>query len=182
MRSKVYRQTSSKWRNIYYPTKSSRFGGNGCGCCSVLHVIMEREKYKKATPKTIVEYMRQYAGPGRGALWGGIKAALVHYGVQHVRWYTQSDSMTSVFTELNKGGRLGVILFGSTPGPDGTIWTRGGHYIAFTGYKRKGGRHYFYLKDSGDRRHVGWYCYEKSMRGDVKQVWTCTLPKAEKEK
>lgn len=182
MRSKVYRQTSSKWRNIYYPTKNSRFGGNGCGCCSVLHVIIERDKYKAYTPKSIVKYMRKFAVPGQGTLWSGIKTALGHYGMKNVKWFTQDSKMADVFAELNKGGRLGVILFGSTPGPDGTIWTRGGHYIAFTGYKRKGGKHYFYLKDSGDRRHTGWYCYEKSMRGDVKQIWTCTLPKTAKAK
>ena len=182
MNKKIFRQYSSKWGSLPYPTKSSPFSGNGCGACSVLHCIIERSKYKKYTPKTIINYMKQFAIPGQGTTWEGIYKALKHYGMANVKWFGSSDPMKDIFAELSKGGRIGVILFGSSRGPDGTVWTTGGHYIAFTGYKVKDGKHYFYLKDSGPRCHDGWYCYEKSMAGDVRQVWTCTVPKAKKPK
>lgn len=182
MNKKIYRQYSSKWGSLPYPTKGSSFAGNGCGACSVLHCIIERPKYRKYTPKSIIKYMRQFAVQGQGTRWEGIYKALKHYGMQNVKWFGASDPMRDIFAELDKGGRIGVILFGSTPGPDGTIWTGDGHYIAFTGYKAKDGKHYFYLKDSGPRCHDGWYCYEKSMAGDVRQVWTCTVSKAKKPK
>lgn len=180
MNSKIYRQYSSRWASLPYPTRRSTFGGNGCGACSVLHCIIEREKYKNYTPKMINGYMKGWAVPGQGTLWKGIYEALKHYGMENVKWFGVNDPMKSIFAELNKGGRIGVILFGSSRGPDGTCWTGSGHYIAFVGYKVKNGKHYFYLKDSGPRCHDGWWCYEKSMRGDVRQVWTCTLPKEEK--
>lgn len=180
MNKKIFRQYSSKWGSLPYPTKSSPFSGNGCGACSVLHCIIERSKYKKYTPKNIINYMKQFAIPGQGTTWEGIYKALKHYGMANVKWFGSSDPMKDIFAELSKGGRIGVILFGSSRGPDGTVWTTGGHYIAFTGYKVRDGKHYFYLKDSGPRCHDGWYCYEKSMAGDVRQVWTCTVPKAKK--
>ncbi len=180
MNAKIFRQFNDKWRKLPYPTKASSFGGNGCGACSVLHCIIERKKYKKYTPKSIIKYMRQFAVTGQGTRWEGIYKALKHYGMKNVHWFGVSDPIGEVFAELSKGGRVGVILFGSTKGPDGTVWTSSGHYIAFTKYKVKDGKHYFYLKDSGPRRHDGWYCYEKSMAGDVRQVWTCTVPKAKK--
>lgn len=182
MNGKIFRQFDSKWGDLPYPTKNSPFSGNGCGACSVLHCIIERPKYKQYTPKDILKYMKQFAVPGHGTEWEGIYKALKHYGMKDVKWFGTSDPMKDIFTELNKGSRIGVILFGSTPGPDGTVWTEDGHYIAFTAYKVKDGKHYFCLKDSGPRRHDGWYCYEKSMAGDVRQVWTCTVPKAKKAK
>ena len=182
MNKKIYRQYNSRWGSLPYPTKGSSFAGTGCGACSVLHCIIERSKYKKYTPKSIIGYMRQFAVPGQGTRWEGIYKALKHYGMANVKWFGSSDPMKDIFAELNRGGRIGVILFGSTPGPDGTVWTGDGHYIAFTGYKAKDGKHYFYLKDSGPRCHDGWFCYEKSMAGDVRQVWTCTVPKAKAKK
>ena len=181
MNKKIFRQYDSPWVSLPYPTKSSPFGGNGCGACSVLHCIIERTKYKKYTPKSIIAYMKQFAVPGQGTKWAGIYEALKHYGMKNVKWFGVSDPIESVFKELNYGKRIGVILFGSDIGPDGTVWTADGHYIAFTAYKVKNGKHWFYLKDSGPRHHDGWYCYEQSMRGDVRQVWTCTVP-AEKKK
>ncbi len=174
---KIYKQMDKQWRNLPYPTAGSKFGGNGCGACSVLHCIIERDKYSKWTPADIQPYMKRWAEPGHGTLWKGIYEALKYYGMENVKWIGVNDPMSDVWKECNKKNRIGVILFGSTKGPDGTVWTEDGHYIAFTDYKYENKKHYFYLKDSGPRDHDGWYCYEKSMRGDVRQVWTCTLPK-----
>jgi len=177
MNSAIYRQYDSRWGSLPYPTKTYNMSGCGCGCCAVLHCIIERSKYAKYTPKTIQPYMKGFAVGGNGTLWSGIRDGLKHYGMDNVKWFGASATMTEIFAELKKGSRIGVILFGSTKGPDGTVWTTGGHYIAFTDYKIKNSKHYFYLKDSGGRKHDGWYCYEKSMKGDVRQVWTCTVPK-----
>ena len=171
MNSKIYRQADSRWGSLPYPTKAYSFAHNGCGCCAVTHCAIEVEKFKNYTPADVRKYMVQYATKGHGTLWNGITKGLENYGY-NVHW-RQADSMNDIFANLAKSLKRGVILFGSTKGPDGTVWTTGGHYIAFVNYKIENGKHYFYLKDSGGRKHDKWWCYEKSMRGDVRNVWIC---------
>jgi len=182
MRKVIYRQYDSRWGSLYYPTKNSNVSNSGCGLCSVLHCIIERDKYKSYTPKSIRKYMVQFAIAGQGTTWSGIRDALKHYGMENCKWFGASASMDTVFKELNKGGRIGVILFSAGKAPNGVVWTTGGHYVAFTDYKVKNGKHYFYMKDSGGRKHDGWYIYENSMKGRVAQVWTCTVPKEKSTK
>lgn len=169
----IYRQADSRWASLPYPGKGYNFGPNACGACAVLHCIIEMDKYKNWTPKDIQPYMKQFATYGSGTTWAGIQKALIHYGLKDV---ANIPTMPQLWRELEKGNRVGVLLFGSTHGPDGTVWTTGGHYIAFTGYRVKNGQHQLYLKDSGGRKHDGWYSYEKSMKGDVRQVWIGRLP------
>lgn len=173
MNSKIYRQNDAKWRNLPYPSGNYTMGTSGCGACSVLHCIIEMDAYKNWTPKNIQPYMKRFAVKGHGTLWSGIKTALEYYGY-NVHW-NQSDSMSTIFKTLDKSLKRGCILFGSKKGPDGTVWTTGGHFVAFVDYKvDANGKHWFYIKDSGGRHHDKWWCYEKSMKGDVKQVFICT--------
>ena len=55
---------------MQYPTKKSSFGGNGCGCCACLHVIIELNKYKDRTPKNLSPWMvaQGFAYPHQGTL------------------------------------------------------------------------------------------------------------------
>ena len=172
MNSKIYRQGDSRWKNLPYPTKAYSFGHNGCGCCSVTHCAIEIDKYKNYTPADVRKFMVQYATKGHGTLWNGITKGLENYGY-NVHW-NQNDSMADIWAVLKTSLKRGVILFGKKKGPDGTKWTDGGHYISFVDYKIQNNQHWFYLKDSGGRHHDKWWCYEKSMRGDVKNVWICT--------
>ena len=180
MNSKIFRQYDSRWGKLKYPSGAYTVANSGCGLCAVTHNVIEIPQYKNYTPKTIRPYMVQFATKGNGTLWAGIKTALEHYGYK-VHWNT-SDSMSTIFKVLETSLKRGVILFGSTRGPDGTVWTTSGHYIAFTDYKVVKGKHYFYLKDSGGRRHDKWWCYEKSMKGDVRQVYICTSLKSSSKK
>lgn len=172
MNSKIYRQADSRWGKLPYPTKNYTFAHNGCGCCSVTHCAIENPKYANYTPADVRKYMVQFATKGHGTLWDGITKGLQYYGY-NVHW-NKNDNMATIFSVLAKSLKRGVILFGSTKGPDKTVWTTGGHYIAFVDYKIEGGKHWFYLKDSGGRHHDKWWCYEKSMKGDVRNVWICT--------
>ena len=172
MNKTIYRQYDSRWGNLPYPSKPYTLSRSGCGCVAVTHCAIEREALKNFTPKRVRKYMVQFATKGQGTLWSGIKKGLEHYGY-NVHW-KQKDTMKDIYKVLAKSLKIGVILFGSTKGPDGTVWTTDGHFIAFTDYKVEKGKHYFYLKDSGSRKHDGWFCYEKSMKGDVRQVFICT--------
>jgi len=179
MRKTIFRQYSKPWASLPFP-RGNTVKGCGCGLCSVTHILIETEKYKNYTPSKVQPYMIKWAVRNQGLIHAGIPDSLKHYGMENVKEFGSNATMKQIWTELNKGARKGVILFGSTKGPDGTVWTGGGHFIAFLGYKVQNGKHYFYLKDSGGRCHDGWWCYEKSMRGDVRKVWTCTLPKETK--
>ena len=173
MTKTIYKQADSRWGSLPYPTKAYSFAHNGCGCCAVTHCAIEQEKYKNLTPADVRKYMVQYATKGHGTLWKGITAGLEHYGYT-VHW-RQADTMADIFKIIEASPiKRGVILFGSDKGPDGTVWTKSGHYIAFTDYRVKGGKHQFNLSDSGGRNRNYWWEYEKSMRGDVRNVWICT--------
>lgn len=172
MNSTIYKQYNSPWASKPYPTKSSSFAGNGCGCCACTHLIIEQNKYKKTTPEPIRKYMvsQGFAVVNQGTTWSGITKTLQHYGY-NVKHIGVNDPMSQAWKELDKGNRIGIILFLGGAGPDGTVWTAGGHYIAFTDYKKSGSNHKMFMKDSGGRNHDGWYTYEKSMKGRVYQMW-----------
>ena len=179
MNSNIYSQLDSRWSSLPYPTKASSFGGNGCGCCACLHVIIELDAYKNWTPKELRPWMvdQGFAYPNQGTLWSGIPKTLEHFGFGA----TNHATMTDIFNTLDKRkkeGRacLGVILF-SSGSRGGITWTTGGHYVAFVDYKKdSNGKHYFYTKDSGGRQHSGWYCYETQMKGLIPQIWSALKP------
>ena len=179
MNQKIYKQYDSRWGAKPYPTKASLFSGNGCGCVSNTHLIMEKDPYKNTTPEPIRQYMvgQGFAVAHQGTTWSGIPKTLNHYGLPT----REHDSMTELFTALNARKKkglplLGVILFrGGSRG--GVTWTSSGHYVAFTDYKIEGGKHWFYMKDSGPRDHDGWYCYEKHMYGLCYKVWSSEIDK-----
>lgn len=170
----IYRQNDPRWGGLPYKTNPYTVAGEGCGLCSVTHCAIELDQYKTATPKTFYSFMKQYATNGDGTEWLGIDKGLEKFVGNYQRHY----NMTSFFNELNKGNRIGVILFGRGTAPDGTVWTYGGHYVAFVQYKVEGGLHWFYTKDSnGSRMLDGWRSYEKSLKGCIPDVmWTCVLP------
>lgn len=175
MNSMLFKQADSRWGKKPYPSGST-MAGCGCGCVACTHVVIEQEKYKNYTPENLRPYMisQGFAIRGQGTTWNGIKKTLEHYGYKVVH-IGVSDPMSKAWAELDKGNRIGVILFKSGKAPNGTVWTAGGHYVAFTDYKVKDGLHYFYTKDSGGRNHdsakYGYYSYEKSMKGTVYQMW-----------
>lgn len=172
MNNIIYKQYDSRWGKKAYPGGGYTVGGCGCGLLACTHIAMEQDSKKNWTPENLRAWMvkQGFAIKGQGTTWDGITRTLKYIGHEKVVRIV-SDPMSKAFEELNKGNRIGIILFGSTKGPDGTTWTTGGHYIAFTSYKFEKGRHWFYLKDSGGRNHSGWYSYESSMKGDVRQLW-----------
>lgn len=173
MNSTIWKQTDSRWAAKPYPiAKRSTVGGCGCGLLACTHIAMEQERYKNWTPENLRPWMvsKGFAEVGNGTKWEGITQTLKHIGHTNVvRIY--SDPMSEAWKELNKGNRIGILLFNSHYAPNKTRWSSSGHYIAFTGYKVKDGKHYFYTKDSGGRNHSGWYTYENSMRGCISKVW-----------
>lgn len=171
---KIYRQADKKWAREPYPTSNYTFAKNGCGCCAITHCIIEREKYKNYTPSTVRKYMVQFATKGHGTEWKGIKLAMIHYGLKDVK---DDLSMSEFFKEMAKGDRVAVMLFNNHKAKVSTgCWTMGGHYLAALGMKVVNGKHYLWMKDSGSRKHDGWYCYETQMKNCVRKVWVGRLP------
>ena len=103
----------------------------------------------------------------------GIAAALEHFGMCDVMWFKRQKQVADAFRELDKGGRIGVLLMQDGNGPDGTVWTTYGHYLGFVDYRHENEEHLFLLKDSSKRGHNGWYSFERSMGDTLVHVWTC---------
>ncbi len=173
MNSKIYRQYDGPWAKKPYPTKKCTVSGAGCGLLACTHIAMEQEAKANWTPENLRPWMlkKGFAIAGQGTKWEGITETLKHIGHKTVvRIY--NDPMSEAFKELNKGNRIGIILFKSGRGGSSKVtWTTCGHYVAFTAYKYENGLHMFYCKDSGGRKHDGWYSYERSMKGVVYKMW-----------
>ena len=176
MNTALFKQADSRWGSKPYPTRDCTMSGAGCGCVACTHIVIEQDRYKNYTPENLRTWMvnQGFAIRNQGTTWSGITKTLQHFGytVTHIGI---SDPMSKAWAELNKGNRIGIILFKGGRGPNGTVWTASGHYVAFTDYKVVDGKHYFYTKDSGGRNHdsvkYGYYSYENSMKGVVYQMW-----------
>ena len=165
----TYRQYDSRWGNKNY-NGSSNYANAGCGataCANILHAIDA-----SITPLTTGKYMQEhkYAIPHNGTAWDGIPACLKAFGAKDVR---QVYKMSDVFSLCAKG-YVGVFLF-SAGTRGGITWTTSGHYIAVTGFKVIGDKHYFKTFDSGGRKHDGFFCYETQMKGLIPRIWLCKV-------
>lgn len=178
--SKTFRQYDSRWGKKKYPPGSScTMSGSGCGPTACADILVNHPNHTKKTPANTRSFMVKngYAIAGQGTAWDGIDACLKHFGFT----VSRHTGMESFFKEMAKGNRYAVILFrGGTKG--GVTWTTGGHYLAATAYKVKNGKHYLYMRDPGARKHDGWHCYETTMKGLIKVLWTCHLPLTTTEK
>lgn len=169
---KDFSQYDTRWATHAYKNIPYRMSTNGCGPTVAADIIASNPKFKRITPDITRKWLidHNYVINGSGTVHEGIPSVLKAYGfdVKFIR------KMTDVFVEMAKRKRRAVFLMYGT-GPDGTVWTTGGHYVAVKGYKTVGKKHWFYICDPGQRRHDGWYCYETSIKGCVMKVWTATV-------
>lgn len=172
--SKTFRQDDPRWKNHPYPSNPYTMYNAGCGPTACADIIVNIAKCANYTPDTIRPWMisQGFATRGHGTTWAGIPKTLQHYGFKTM-W---PDTMPKFFKEMAKKNRWGILLF--TAGKRGGVeWTRSGHFVAVTDYKKEDGKHYLYTRDpNGDRRNDGWHCYETTMKGLIPQCWVAWLP------
>lgn len=177
MNKTKFMQTDSRWGGLGYPSAPWYIRNCGCGEVSIANIIIETEKYKNYTPKTIQPYCKQYAAPnGDGTYFSGIPKMMEHYGLTEVK---ECSTMSELWEELGKGGRVVIYLMGSRKGGSkGVYWTSGGHFVCSVGYKHEKGLHKLYVKDSYSSSPLrnGWISYEEHMKSDVVKVWSGKLP------
>lgn len=172
-----YKQYDARWGSKGYPRKPYNMSSSGCGPTSCAQLIQMLPKHRKLTPKSTRKYMIKhgYAIYGQGTSWSGITACLEHYGYDA----REVDSMSEWLKDVAKPNHRGILLFkAGTRG--GVTWTMGGHFVAVSDVKVKNGKHYVHCHDCGQRRHIGWYCYETQMRGLVRIAYAAK-PKAKKK-
>lgn len=170
--SKTFRQYDSRWGSKNY-NGTSTMAAAGCGPTSCADIIYNLDT--TITPWKVAKWMKEhgYAVPGHGTAWAGIPACLKAFGCGDVQ---NPKVMKDVFGIMKKDGYCAVFLFEEgTRG--GVTWTTSGHFLAATDYKAEGGRHYFYMRDPGQRRNDGWKCYETQMSGLIEEIWTCHVAK-----
>ena len=171
---KDFSQYDTRWADKPYKTKPYVMSTNGCGPTSCADVIVSHPNHRDVTPDTMRKWFidHNYVVNGAGSVHAGIPAALKAFGfipVEHKKM--------SVALKAFAGKKVRGILLMAGSGPDGTVWTLGGHFVAVRGYKVVNGKHYLYICDPGQRRNDGWFCYEKSMKGAVLKAWSCTVDK-----
>ena len=171
-----YKQYDTRWAKLGYPKKPYYIKDCGCGEVSICNCIIEMDKYKDETPKTIQPYCKQFAAPnGNGTYFSGIPKMMTHYGMTEVK---EHQTMKPLWDELAKGNRVAIYLMGKRKGGNKHIhWTGSAHFVCSVDYKFENGKHWVYVKDSNsissDRN--GWISYEDNMRGDVSRVWSGKL-------
>ena len=173
MNKTKFMQTDSRWGGLGYPKKPWYIRNCGCGECSIANVIIEMDKYASYTPATIQPYCKQFADPnGNGTYHSGIPKMMEHYGLTEVK---EHATMSSLWTELAKGDRVAIYLFGKREaGTKHVRWTSSGHFTASVDFKYVGSEPYVYMKDSysNSSNRNGWISYTANMRGAVLKVWS----------
>lgn len=171
-----YKQYNTAWAKLGYPKKPWYITNCGCGEVAVANCIIEMEKYKSETPKTIQPYCKQFAAPnGNGTYFSGIPKMMQHYGMTEVK---EHGTMDALFKEMNKGNRVAILLMGSRPGGTKKVhWTSSAHFIAATKFRKVNGKCELYIKDSNSASSArnGFLEYTASLKGDVSRVWSGKL-------
>lgn len=176
MNSTKFMQTDPRWGGLLYPKKPWYIRNCGCGEVSIANIIIEMNQYADYTPATIQPYCKQFAEPGgNGTYHSGIPKMMEHYGLTEVK---EHATMSTLWTELAKGGRVAIYLMGSKPaGKNKVRWTSSGHYVASVDFKYVGDEPYVYMKDSysNSSSRNGWISYTGNLRGAVYKVWSGKL-------
>lgn len=167
----VYKQADSRWAKLAYPKKPCTIGGSGCGEAAMANLLISIPKYAGETPKTIYPYMKQYGSIVNGACDGTKRAgevtAFKHYGFTDVHYISESDPISKLWAELDKGNRGALLIVEGRGGSKKTLWTTGVHYICVRNYKYENGKHRLWIADSGWRNNDGWFTYEENLKGAI---------------
>ena len=176
MNSTNFKQYDTRWASLGYPKKPWYIKNCGCGEVSIANCIIEMEKYKSQTPKTIQPYCVQYAAPnGNGTYFSGVPKMMEHYGLTEVK---EHQTMNALWDEMSKGNRVAILLMGSRTGGTKQIhWTSSAHFVSAVAYKKSGDKHMLYITDSNSASasRNGWLSYSEYLQGDVSRVWSGKL-------
>lgn len=171
--SKTFLQYVGAWAPHLYPKgnkKKSTYATSGCATCMLAAIIYNVNP--NITPEIVGNYISSIGGAtaGGATYHSAIKKTAEHFGVSCKEIGTMSE-----FLKLMKTGNYwGGLLFRSGS-RSGVRWTSGGHYIAATDAR---GTDSLYMRDSGKRKHIGWYSYNKHMKGLIKKAWVFWAPKS----
>ena len=178
--SKNFKQYNTEWAKLGYPKKPWYIKDCGCGEVAIANCIVETDKYKNETPKTIQPWCKQFAAPnGDGTYWSAPPKMMAHYGMTECQ---EHQTMNPLWKELAKGNRVAIYLMSNRLAGNKKIrWTGSKHFICSTDYKydKKTGKHWVYVKDSNSTSESrnGWISYEDNLRNAVFKVWSGKLPK-----
>lgn len=162
----TFLQYVGAWANHLYPTgnkKKSTYATSGCGTCMLADIIYNVNP--NITPEIVGKYISSIGGatPGGATYHWAIKKTAEHFGL-HCKEIGTMSEYRKIMTANDYWG--GLLFDKGTRG--GIKWTAGGHYIANTAIKNND---LLYMRDSGKRKHIGWYSYSKHIKGLIKKAW-----------
>lgn len=162
----TFLQYDKRWASKLYPKgnkKKSTMKTSGCYNCAMADI--EYNHNPKILPTDIADYSSSIGGATQG---GATYHSTVFKGGKHYGWNViECAKMSDFLNRMKKGDCWGMLIFRS--GTKGGIkWTSGGHYLTVTSFRKADE---LYCRDSGLRKHIGWYSYTKHMQGLIKNAY-----------
>ena len=148
----------------------------GCGPASMAEIIVNNPEYANATPDTTRVWLREHHYNISGTTHEGISKGFEHFGF--VQRNFSEANIQQAFDLLESGEYLWGDINFAAGRRGGVTWTSGGHYVAFSAYRKKNGKVQLYTRDPGARHNDGWHGYRATMKGLIKRIWICKLKNA----
>lgn len=164
--SYTFLQYDKRWATHLYPLKNKKKSNmKTSGCYPTSFADIEYNHNPNITPAMVADYCSSIGGATQGGATYHTTPPKVgkHYG-----WVCiEISTMSEFLKRMKKGDCWGTLLF-DKGSRNGVKWTSGGHYITTTAIR---GADELYMRDSGLRKHIGWYSYSKFMKGLIKKAW-----------
>ena len=142
--------------------KGVNLRNSGCGAVAIADIVHNIDT--SITVNKVAEYLinNSYLS-NSGTTRVGLTRGLDHFGFDSLYFKDEhrNSEAYKTFFEILKASKDNpvwaiALMVGTSDGAASNRWTKGGHYIAITGYKQVNGVDHYYVRDGMDRT-TGWH-------------------------